>query len=134
MNNLELNAILSNDPDVIPYFCGVFSQDNAPDTVRENDAFIVNTSPSWIPIGHWTAVANSTFFCSYGMAPAIYDLPYNINFNKVSLQSKNSDVCGLYAAMFIKLSCRRYVLSDIVDVFTDNAYANDCIIMSAFFQ
>ena len=56
-NNIQLNKlgllVLGNDK-----FLGVFSSNNSPSYVRENQCFIINTDPSYSPTGgtHWVAV------------------------------------------------------------------------------
>jgi hypothetical protein len=52
--------------------------------------------------------------------------------NNVRLQAVNSEVCGLYVILYIKLVCRGYTLADMLSCFTAYDDVNDAIVSAIF--
>lgn len=129
MNNYQIHHYLASDPWASQFFGGVYPIDKVP--MNFEWAYVVNTSPSTLQIGHWVAMCGDEFFCSFGTDPRFYGLP-GMPHNTRQLQSFNSDVCGLYVIMYIQLRSRGYSMNDIVCTFTSNPNINDRIVTAAF--
>lgn len=111
-------------------FEGVFPIDYLPQ-IEPGKTYIVNTSPSTIAYGHWVAICNMNFFCSYGINPVVYGLP-EMPYNDVCLQSVLSDVCGYYVILYARLISRGHGENDMLKCFTDDYKLNDRILMGFF--
>jgi hypothetical protein len=126
MNSAQIYEALKDDVYTGPVFWGVFPIDKLP-VMKEWGIYVVNTAPSPIKLGHWVAVINGIFFCSYGVNPVIYGLK-PMPFVNRQLQSFESNTCGKYVVLFSKLICRGYTPADIIDCFGKIPLVNDKII------
>lgn len=126
MNTHEIQTILEADPIVRQRFRGVFSIDRLPED--RVGAMVVNTSPSHVPFGHWVAIVDQQFFCSFGTDPRVYGIDGINSYNQQRIQATNSDVCGLYAITYVKCKCRGYTLESYLQCFTDITVINDAIV------
>jgi hypothetical protein len=117
--NFQLEHYLINTKN----FLGVFASDKLPLNPSFNSSLIVNYSKSGERGSHWVAMRglntnNSEYFDSYGFDPDDDDLLLgtttkfkqylsknskgNYTVNMLNFQQLTSDVCGEYAAWFIK--------------------------------
>ena len=106
-------------------FEGVYSIDRLPKELK-NGIYIVNSSPSDIPVGHWIAIAKKFFFDSYGLPPEFYGL-LPLQYNNAALQAPDSSLCGFYCILFSKIIARGYKLEEMIRYFTDSPHHNDRI-------
>lgn len=131
MNGLDVDRLLTSDVQVMNYgYQGIFSVDKLPSSYT--GACVLNTSPSNVSEGHWVAVVDRMFFCSFGVNPEVYGIYGTRAYNDVQLQSLTSSVCGLYAVAYIKAHVRRYTTQDFINCFTCDYTANDMKLITAF--
>ncbi|MGI9555414.1 MAG: hypothetical protein ACR2M9_01020 [Cyanophyceae cyanobacterium] len=130
MDTQQLNRCLATDPYVNrdDKYAGVFAIDTLPKKRSSSKVYVVNTSPSYIPVGHWVVLAKDKFFCSYGRSAGFYGIHGNYECNKQQLQSTYTSVCGLYVIAFTKAICRGYDVQEFLNCFTDSPKLNDRII------
>jgi len=102
-------------------------------------AAIVNTDDSNQPGTHWFCIyvyrtkrsVEAEFYDSYGNTPESYGVvfPYKIlNSSSKTLQSLNSDVCGLYCLHYFYYKARNFSTRRIQSSFTDNLEKNDKLV------
>jgi len=105
---------------------------------------VLNLSPSTESGSHWVGIyinelAHATYFCSYGERALIKEVQWflkknckSVNYNRKQLQSPTSNVCGLYAAIFIYSAFNDVTLKNLLRPFTFNFKLNDVIIRQMF--
>lgn len=117
MNTIEITRALEADEHTRKHFRCVSPVDRLPNDVSRG-LYVINTSPEWISeFGHWVAMFNGEFFCSYGNRPELYGLPRARRYNKKRLQQTNSEVCGLYVITYAKVRARGHTLCDMLRCF-----------------
>ena len=106
ISNFKINEILKNNNNYI----GTFSKDNVP-ILKNNESSIVNLADSFNKSTHWIAmkfIDNKLFyFDSYGIPfiPDIIKKQYKkIITNIYRIQSLNSNECGKFTILFIKVN------------------------------
>lgn len=132
MNTEEVAQMLRNDEHVGKFFQGVFSIDKLPHVRKKAGVYVVNTSPSHIPVGHWVAIVGDCFFCSYGINPSVYGIEGATYYSTKQLQAINSNVCGFYVIAYIKVLCRGHSSMSFMNCFTNDTLCNDDIIRLFF--
>lgn len=130
MNSEEIDDLLLRDNFVNIRYRGVYPIDQLPS--NRSGIYIVNTSPSYISTGHWVAIVDDLFFCSYGVNPMNYGITGCHAFNNNQLQSINSSVCGLYVVAFVKCFARGYTLESFLSCYDVDTNVNDMIVSHAF--
>lgn len=131
MNGRDVHRMLLADSCVTDNgYSGVFSVDQVPELGKI--VCVINTSPSWLAVGHWVAVVKEKFFCSFGFSPQFYGIDGISEFNDRQIQSPNSSVCGLYVVAYIKACVRGYTTGEFINIFTDDHSINDKTIVRAF--
>jgi hypothetical protein len=136
MDTLEINAVMMGDDYTRGVFGGTWSIDTIPTPTTYPTCYIINSSPSWHPGSHWTAVyldkSVREHFCSYGMAPpdnAILDLlGRRYAQNSRQLQTATGDLCGQYCILYLMCRCRGYTMKKFVGCFTTKTNVNDFIV------
>jgi hypothetical protein len=126
-------------------FKGVYAADMLPQSFTLPATFIVNTDESGLPGQHWVSIhinrlGNCEYFDSFGMPPAIpahlLFIKKNckkITYNKTSLQSLSSSLCGHYCCIFTYLKCKNTPLSDIKKLLhIGTVYDNDANVIIKF--
>ena len=139
MITTQISHALERDPITNKKFCGVFPSDKLPQTIDKYPyGFVANTDPSNKPGTHWVAFYFSSehkgeFFDSCGEPPDYYSNSFRNfldkhsiewDFNKRTLQSIWSDVCGQYCLFYLCQRARGHSLSKILDFFNNNTLSN----------
>ena len=136
MNTKQIEYLLKNDPYSQKMFKKVCAKDLIP-RVTYPTAYVVNSHPSSKPGEHWVAMyfdknGKGEYFDSYGLSPDIFGFTEFMNknstswdFNKKTLQSLFSNVCGHYCIYFILFRCRGVSMRDITAHFSSNLTEND---------
>lgn len=137
MNTLQLLKGLKG---VAAPSTGVYPADRIPIRWPRPFAMIANTDNHNQSGTHWIAMylvknGYGVYLDSFGQPPMIRHHHHrlrlnskNFVWNKKSLQSFNSTVCGHYCLMFLHYMCRGYSLQSFCDLFADNYFANDNIV------
>lgn len=141
LDSLEIKEKIHADNFEKTSFLGVFPFYVIPAIHRFPASLVINTHPKRYPGEHWLAVFfdskdSCDFFDSFGFPPKYYDLEKYINrfsknymFNRIQLQSNDSDLCGYYCIQFILLKARCFSLDDIISLFdTKDHDLNDFLI------
>ena len=131
MNGQQLKSIITKDRCLQEHFHGIFARDQVP-TCLMPGFFIWNNDLYSGKGEHWLAVFVSDnykveFFDSFGHSPQYYgwNIKGDVDFNKKSLQSPDSDVCGMYCIYFLYFRCRGLGMSSIVADFSSDSRRND---------
>lgn len=137
MNTTTINHHLRN----LPCFIGTFPRDQLPKLKNKPCGVIFNTDDSKRPGSHWIAMfftedGRGEFIDPFGLPPLFQDVqeylsansPSGWQHNTTTLQSLDSDTCGYYCILFMKLRCANISLKKIMKMFTDNTFINDQII------
>ena len=114
----------------------MFPGDKLPQTIDKNlCGFVANTDPSNKPGTHWVVFYFSSehegeFFETadyYSISLRNFLDKHSIewDFNKRTLQSIWSDVCGQYCLFYLCQRARGHSLSMILDVFNNSTLSND---------
>lgn len=139
LNNIQISKILEKDTYTKNIFLGVFSIDSLPVPLYPS-CFVINTATSYEEGEHWLAIyygknRTATFFDSYGNHPEKFCLEHYMdrtaikwNFNKKQLQSFESNICGYYCVLFLKMKSRSVELDEFLNLFTNDSKKNDMII------
>ena len=129
MNGSEITMIISRDGVTRKQFGGVLAADELPITIKYPPRFyVVNTDERHLPGSHWVAFyfpkkGPAEFFDSLGRAPEHYQQRFknvlirngrSYIFNKIQVQSNNSDTCGKYCIYYLKLRGRGWNMRQIV--------------------
>lgn len=101
---------------------------------------IINLDYSNEPGSHWVAIfvneSNEAFyFDSFGFPNLSKELKKFLNlneikiivYNKYFLQSMNSNTCGAYCVLFLKMCCHGYSMYQFLNLFSKNTKTNDLI-------
>lgn len=115
MDENTIRKVLYKDPEIAPYFKGVYSADEIPWDKKEEGEdetcfFIFNLDPSYEEGSHWVCIMlrpiqKAFYFDSYGMEPnhpafeKFMDNYYE--FNDRLLQNPGSTNCGQWCLYFI---------------------------------
>lgn len=139
MNTSQLRCMINCDPILNEHVMGVFAADGLPKrTPAFPHGFIANTDPHGMTGHHWCAFygdgkGHFEFFDSYGKPPHMNSFHFKrwllghaktFQSNHVQLQSNDSDICGLYAILFLHQRLIGYEMEDIVNAF-DNVHFED---------
>ena len=129
MNSSQIHKILSRDPVSSRYFGGVFPSVKIPVIQKYPSALVLNSDKHDEKGSHWVAVfiedqENLEFFDSFGLPPQTYGEDISrfvknyprIHWNKTTLQSLTSNVCGQYCIFFIVKRCHGLCMKSIVSV------------------
>src|SRR6266481_1364973 len=130
------------------YFTGVFPADWMRKPSKYPACLIANTDDSTRGGEHWVAfnfpdAQTLEYFDSYGYTPYIYPLfnrfiinvirPKKLVFNEMSVQSKQSQTCGLHCLYFLIKRYNGKSFSMIMNnEYSTNKCLNDCIVMEYF--
>ena len=144
---LQINKLLKHDKFCKKKFGGTWPVDMVPtnkiNKTKRHFCFVVNSSPSWSTGSHWTAIwaskkTNGSYkvehFCSYGLKPVmglhakLVKLDQKYKYNKITLQSISSDLCGYYCILFLKCKCRGISTKKMMSCFSKNVIVNDVIV------
>ena len=129
----QLSYLAKQDPYLAPIFEGVFAVDQLPGLPDKFQprAYIVNTDPIDKSGTHWSGIFTKNYRCevmdSYGLPLNWYKPPDVVewvfeNFETVSsnaktLQEMNSQSCGQYALMYLKMKARGKSMDDFRSLF-----------------
>lgn len=123
---------------------GVYAADRLPVKIPRNSAIVANTDPHNMSGAHWVAFFKDSnglleYFDSYGQTSLILHhvkfIKRNAShyvYNKKTLQSYYSSVCGLYCLCFLYFKSYGFSLNDYVKMFTMNLNDNDEYIVQLF--
>lgn len=126
MNSLKLQYILERIIKPPCKFLGVFAKDKIPLTMTSYPCcFVANTDISSMSGEHWVAYFYDSpqsyeFFDSYGMPPQVYGFVSVNNYNRKSLQSLTSSVCGQFCLFYLYLRSRGFTLNQILNSFSSS--------------
>ena len=119
---------------------GCYAADRIPCRVELPAALVLNTDPARKSGEHWVAVyinnkGYGTFFDSYGLPPSSEHHRYRlrrlckrITYNKLRMQSYDSQVCGEYCVMFLHHMCNNRTLRAFCRLFSGDTQRNDAIV------
>ena len=129
------------------YNRGVYSRDTVPLKLVPG-AYIINTAPSEHPGTHWTAAWMSEemtsshdiinqhvdYFDSLadGSPPSRMRIYFNADtvlYNQRTLQSPDTDSCGMFALYFVFWECQGVRLDEIVNHFSDDKKRNERMVV-----
>lgn len=130
MNSDQLQRVINENRCFSFLVKGVLSPDTLPTTVTTFPAaYICNTEESHLSGKHWIVFwfqspLHAEYFDSFAKTPESYHpnlkdflhrnaVSYTIN--TISLQSKNSTVCGYYVLFYLLMKCKHLQLNSIVD-------------------
>jgi hypothetical protein len=134
MDTQEIDRIMTAD--IGELYGGTWAIDTIGDVVAGATGrvcYIVNSSPSWHPGSHWTALyldrGRMEHFCSFGTEPSgeLKKLLTNLH-NSEQLQTINSDLCGHYCILYLMCRCRGYSMKQFLSSLTPYPSVNDCIV------
>lgn len=138
LSTLDINNFLSSDKNVALIFKGCYPADKLPDKFTLPAGFIVNTQTSKEKGEHWVSIYINKnrvceYFDSYGFPPLISQHKMFIQthskkmiFNKQTLQSLYSSICGHYCCLFLGAKAREISLNSFVkSYFGNDCYSND---------
>lgn len=137
MNTLQIERLLKKDSQSKKIFKKVCALDQL-EAPTYPSAYVINSDPIDEPGEHWIAIyfdrwGRGEYFDSYGLPPAVTGLTaymdrYSLKkwiYNRKTLQSLFSSVCGHYCVYFILFRCRGIPLHAITSSFTSNLTEND---------
>ena len=140
MNALQIQSVVESDRKLRNIFLGIYPADKLPISVNTfPSALIANVDNHREPGSHWVAIyfnkyGKASFFDSFGRHPAMCSPHFQTFlskhshdwiYNKRSLQSHWSSVCGHYCLYFLIHAVRGHSLHGIVSRFTLNRTQND---------
>ena len=142
LNNVQLDYLARDDPQLKPYFYGTVACDRLPKSPSKKIAqgYIVNTDPHDQPGQHWLAVWTDQNVCevldSYALPLEMYEQATPLRdwvvrhwkyvvTNGKSLQAVNSKSCGDYALLYLKAKARGRTLQDFLNDFSDYDYVSN---------
>lgn len=143
MDTVQFTYSLRKDKYTQAAFQGVYPSNNLTNRIVSYPALIIaNVDTSEKPGSHWVAFyftldREAEFFDSYGLLPSDYTRTFTAflnsnasswNFNSVTLQSENSQVCGHYCLYYSFFRCRNVSMSTIIHRFSKNKYRNDFLV------
>ena len=128
LSDTVFNYLAREDPELKPYFRGVFPADKLPTVPKWrllSDVYIVNTDPAGEPGEHWLAIWTrnrvSQVFDTYGLPLSNYKNPTlqawfkqwkEVITSDQTLQAMDSYTCGHYALLFLKAKARNVSFQD----------------------
>lgn len=143
MNGAQIRNILSSDTAAKKYFIGIFTSDRLPkDNIPYPSCFVLNTDIEGGAGLHWLAVILKSseeleFFDSFGRHPKdintdIYKYIQKFKsaiYNKVQIQSPDSEVCGAYCVYYLFHRCRGLCMDSVLSTFgnKDSRINNECL-------
>ena len=149
MNTTQSECCISCDSVLNDGVIGVFAADRLPKhRLERRYGIIVNTDIHSNPGKHWCAIYNDgeghiVFFDSFGRTPAqnsahimrwINKRVKTLEYNKMQLQSGQSNVCGLYSILFLRQQLLGMSLQEFVDeVNYSDLHINDMFVFRRFF-
>ena len=129
----QLSYPAKQDAFLAPIYEGVFAADQLPGSPEkiQDRAYIVNTDEIDKPGTHWLAIFTKNHKCevfdSYGLPlnwykPSdvvewVFENLETINSNAVTLQEIESQSCGQYALMYLKMKARGKSMHDFISLF-----------------
>ena len=142
LNNLQLDHLAMNHPELASVFYGTVPCDRLPKTPSKEGptAYIVNTDPHDKPGMHWIALWTEGNVCeimdSYAIPLEVYCTTQplqewlNCNFkyrvhNGKSLQSLFSQSCGIYALIYLIYHAQGRSMNEFLNLFETNDYVNN---------
>ena len=140
MNNYQLMCALKSNLVTRQLNITVCAANRLPDVITTYpQGFIVNTDNDGQPGEHWISfwLQDSTYgecLDSAGRDPANYRADFkrfllkhclSYKYNTMVLQSKDTNMCGVYCLYYIMLKATGYSLSRIQSCFTTDTYTND---------
>ena len=142
LNNVQLDYLARDDPQLKPYFYGTVACDRLSKTPDKKTprGYIVNTDPHDQPDQHWLALWTYQKVCEmmdsyalplerYEQATSLRDWvvrhrKYVVTDGK-SLQALNSKSCGDYALLYLKAKARGRTLQECLNDFSDRDYVSN---------
>ena len=142
LNNVQLDYLARDDPQLKPMFYGTVACDRLPKSPVKTtpQGYIVNTDPHDQPGQHWLAVWTEGNVCevldSYALpldtyvqaAPLrawiVQHWKYVVT-NGKSLQAISSKSCGDYALLYLKAKARGRTLQEFLNEFSDHDYVSN---------
>ncbi len=145
MNTLHINKIMKHDAFTKKLYAGTFAIDTLPQKIRYPSCIILNNKKSSHAGEHWLAIyyfknKRAQFFDSFGHSPAFYNLEEylkrtstNYSYNTTTVQSINSNYCGLYVVLFLIFKARRRSLKYFLKQFK-NSEKNDTLFSNLLYK
>jgi len=134
LDNVQLDYLARDDPQLKPYFYGTAACDRLPKKPDKKAprACIVNTDPHDQPGQHWLALWTYQNVCevmdSYALPLERYEqatpLREYVVTNGKSLQAVKSKSCDDYALLYLKAKFR-FTLQDFLNDFSDHDYVSN---------
>ena len=136
MNSLQIEGLLKKDSQAKKIFKKVCALDEI-EVPSYPSAYVINSDTSDKKGKHWVVVyfdknRRGEYFDSYGLPPTVLGLEAYMDrfsldwiYNRKTIQSLFSNVCGHYWVYFILFRCRNISLHAILSVFTLNLTEND---------
>ena len=134
MNTIEITRSLSH----VKEFIGAFPRDSIPVVGQRPAYFVVNTDSNNEPGEHWVAMAllpegKGEYFDSFGFPPLHEDIqnyikgtcPNSFKYSNKTIQSPQSNFCGIYCIAFIISKNRNIKFRDYIANFTCDLKKND---------
>jgi hypothetical protein len=122
-------------------FRGVDASDRLPKS-PQNGVYIVNLDPSNLPGSHCVGIYLDNhlaeYFDSYGLPPfganaRQFLKPFVFNYNRVQIQSFQSDICGEYCCLYAVSKSLGYTLHKFLNQFHRTIpHLNDCRALKLF--
>lgn len=146
MNGLEIEALMTRDKHVAPFFVGVYAADTLPRRLHKTPALLIcNTDPISKPGRHWVAFhidknRVGEYWDSYGMPPIVPQHRQFLNrlcrkwsYNNKECQAIDSQVCGEYCVLYLVHKAHGYSLGTFVKkLFTTDPHKNDNTVRKLF--
>lgn len=143
MNTLQISSILKSFPSSSRAIKGVLARDQfIQQKITYPSLFVCNTDNSDQPGTHWVAIYFSTdqkceYFDSYGILPLFDDVMHkllsidsNFKYNSFTLQSLDTNVCGMYCIIYTVMRTKGYTLKSIIQMLLlpKTSYERDSIL------
>ena len=129
MNTHHISSIVSSSLARSDVIKGVFPRDQfVEQKISYPSSYVLNTDNSDQPGSHWVGVHFSKeqkceYFDSFGIEPLFSDIKNKLLaidsafvYNDCSLQSFNTNVCGIYCVIYTVMKCKGYSSQQIIDV------------------
>lgn len=139
LTNFQINEYFKTDKS----FKGAVAKDILPKKFLKNTSYIVNFDNFGGPGSHWVAIYNKlpkyvVYFDSFGLAPPLRILKFLRTTNKkivrndLTIQQKDSIMCGYYAIDLIERLNKGESLIDILYDYEHDPNINERIIKKSF--
>lgn len=143
MNSTQLVSFIRRDDQTDELFQGIYPVDRLPTITVYPSFIIINTSKSHVYNGHWILLYMKNneeviFFDSYGRPPdnvnngcilTKYLSKYNVEYNHFLLQSRSSNVCGLYCIYVAFYLSRGVSFNKMFSQFYTDVDCNDTLLV-----